>query len=225
MPAPRFSRNHILDILKIAALPEDKLLQVKEAISSSKKRILTDDSIKVIVESVTNDSVYSELFPDIVFSLIVISKSTGLELLAVFDELERAAAASEFPLEDWNKNKETLLAIASDERVVLGEKAVELLHASPNIYRGSSVIIDSRPIFDHGREKVVGHIIFATLVASFHTTKGVEEIAIALDVKDLRDLRESSERALKKIKHLRASLERTDNDWEVYVPGSSGNEK
>ena len=106
-------------------------------------------------------------------------------------------------LEEGEKTKLKELAPAlrkllEHDYVNLSSKALHLGFDYENIYESGNIVIDIRPVFGDGKDKIVGAVISQTLRVHFSSGSQRQELSLALDNDDILALRDACDEALKK---------------------------
>jgi len=121
-----------------------------------------------------------------------------------------ASQASNLPVEDGLRNqlRENLQALLESPEIYSTAAAVDLLTQHATNYRGSRIVTDIRPIFSRDvGEPPTGVVISETLELQTWDRDGANKtLHIAMDDADLRELRDTVERALAKSETLRRTL-------------------
>ena len=100
-----------------------------------------------------------------------------------------------------------LSVIRDDGPLWINDKITQLTYAHANIYTDSRILTDLRPIFNAEGTEVVRSIIVHELAIDFQADGESKKIHIALDLKDIRNLKKICERVELKVKKMSNQLE------------------
>lgn len=87
-------------------------------------------------------------------------------------------------------------------------KALVVLQANENMFHDARIVTEIRPIFGSNPENApTAAIVMHMLNVTFHRRTDLKEFYVALDVKDLNEMKEAIDRAIAKEKSIRSLLE------------------
>jgi len=115
------------------------------------------------------------------------------------------------PKGDWELFRAKMTRLLQYESVGITVKAIGVVTEQAHTYCGydSRLVSDIRPIFyGDTAGQVKAAVIVHTLKIAYHTSDDVEEFFVALDSRDIRNLRKLLDRAEEKEQSLRAILDR-----------------
>lgn len=92
--------------------------------------------------------------------------------------------------------------------IAIGAKASELLVEKPNILLKTRIITDVRPVFDDSGKKIQCVVPSHTMIIRFVDAGDLDEFHVAMDIEDLRLMRDHLERAIEKERVIRSELDR-----------------
>jgi hypothetical protein len=148
------------------------------------------------------------------------SVSDGLPDMSISEFAEMVANAAEAtgdeklrgPREQWNALRERLeRLLAPGNPLALSAKAAGLFTEQERLFCDARILTDIRPVFERqATVRPAGLSVIHTLKLLFHkTSQNPEELYIALDVDDLRTLKQVIQRAEEKQQSLEAVVRST----------------
>lgn len=148
----------------------------------------------------------------VVWRLAFVQKRIGLETDAFLDALETSLRGVEGwhanDSESWTAAREHIARILGPEgTIAVAAKAGELLLEQQLVFCSARTLTDVRPVFDKPAERIRLFLPFHTLAITCHEAGEMREIRIAMDLGDIVRLRKELDRAERKEKMVRESLE------------------
>ena len=101
--------------------------------------------------------------------------------------------------------------------VVRVAKALDLAYEYANLMQDARIMTDVRPVFDAQANDFEGTVISQTLRIHYDNSEGNHSISIALDDKDIRELKQQCERALSKARVAKENLMQAG--YPSYIAG------
>lgn len=116
---------------------------------------------------------------------------------------EIAAELSEFERDDlsakeWESRALLLNVLVDNSAFRAARKAIELSYDFPDVFRRAQIYTDIRPVFDLGVENITSAVISHCLRLSYTTGERVEDLALVMENREIIQLKEQCERAIKK---------------------------
>lgn len=99
--------------------------------------------------------------------------------------------------------------LSIDKAIAVTAKALDVVTEHNNVFCGSKIYSDIRPIFSADADSIVGGVIVHNLNVSYHQGSDHKEFFAALEDDDLVELKEAIDRAEKKSKQLKATLQKS----------------
>lgn len=131
--------------------------------------------------------------------LIRVSESKSVDVMkALRDAIDSPEQQSE-----WDSIAVSMQGLIDSTPIRLVTKAMELSYDYANLLRKARIITDLRPLFDDEGENVEGAVVTHTLRVSYSSDDGNHEVSLALDLQDVKKLREQCDRAIKKAHSIR----------------------
>ncbi len=201
----RLSPSQIVDLAKIGDLDPQLIQRVVDHLQSIRPLPLRPtELINQIKAAVNGEIATAELLSKQAVVLHGVMRQGTLNSSDVFDALcdQLAVAAKWQPekLDQFRRVKSQFCSLLSSEAVKLVATAIDLSYEYANLLRRARIITDIRPIFDVAAEKINGAVVSHTLRIRYDNTEGNHDLSLAMDAKDIDDLRRECERALKKAK-------------------------
>lgn len=145
----------------------------------------------------------------VLVSLVLTAEIRHLSLSDVVNDVVDAAVASDIKVPDGDKAKAkgTLLKLTSNQTIAVTARAIGLLREHERMLSSARILTDMRPIFLGESPKPVAAVVTHTLRIEAHKEEGHVSEFFALDLKDLKALRDTVDRAIKKEESLKATLQ------------------
>ncbi|WP_338413325.1 hypothetical protein [uncultured Sphaerotilus sp.] len=186
-------------------------LSIEDEISSVISRIKSPQDVKYINRYIIAESIVGVHF---------LKQNARMRVVDFLNEIVKSADDLDDSIERHyigeNKNSlyENLLKILTSDVISTSTKSVRLLQASEKIFLKSSVITEIRPVFhDDVDDKIMGSLVMHELKVSYRISGDINDVFLTLDSVDIRELRDTLDRALLKA----GSIEkRIKNDTNVF---------
>lgn len=98
----------------------------------------------------------------------------------------------------WDEIKSTFWRLVSQRHIRHAAKAYDLSFDYANIFDHMRIVTDLRPVFDDDHATLVGGIVRHVMRLSYSSVGDETSLSIVLDRKDIEDIRQSCDEALKK---------------------------
>jgi hypothetical protein len=215
-----------IGLSKIAALSEEAFEEVLSALNNIPLKIrqyaIFDDSAFKL-QSVSPDE--ERAIKDAVFSLYVSRITNDASLLTFVDDIAESLRSAKRGEMEWthsedslNAFKARLLKLLSVQTLELVAKAHDVLIRHAEVFSKTRIITDIRPVFgDTIGDTPPTAVIVHMLNISYSQAGRRQEIAIALDTKDLQQLKEMVKRAEDKEETLKSFIASTNTTYVEVV--------
>lgn len=131
---------------------------------------------------------------------------------------------SEQDLRLWHECRPIIQRMVSSPFIVIYSKSRDLAFDFERLYARSRILTDIRPVFDDHRNEISGFNIVQTLRMDYFSSDGDQiNISIALDMKDIDQLKVACEDALKKANVVRNLIEK-NTQYEAALPGEDSDQ-
>ena len=98
----------------------------------------------------------------------------------------------------WSLIAPSFQDVISSPAVRLPANAIALSYDYANLYRQVRILTDVRPLFNEAGDSIEGAVISFTLRLRFDNVEGDHDISIAMDERDVKQLKDQCERSLTK---------------------------
>ncbi len=102
--------------------------------------------------------------------------------------------------EQWRQVENAFGQLLCVDAFRIVAKAIDLAYEYANLYRKSRILTDIRPLFSENAETIDGAVVSYTLRIRYDSVDGDHELSIAMDDADVRELRDTCDRAMLKAK-------------------------
>lgn len=106
----------------------------------------------------------------------------------------------------WDRIASPFQMLLESKPVRLVTKAMELSYDYANLLQNARILTDLRPFFDESGDQVEGAVVTQTLRIGFRSDDGPHELSLALDLQDIKKLREQCDRAITKAKSIHSEF-------------------
>lgn len=151
------------------------------------------------------------------FSLYLASQGVPFDTKTLVDGVcEVAEASGDKDLQpkdgNWRAFKDDLIALLSDEQSIgLTAKALDVRVQHEHVFGAARILTDMRPVFGREvRDCPIGSVVVHNLKITYREDGDEKDFYIALDLRDLRQLKELVERAIQKEETLKSTIARAD---------------
>ncbi|KAA1260421.1 hypothetical protein LF1_29610 [Rubripirellula obstinata] len=173
-------------VIHLGGLSEPPL--VADRLLDELKKQLTEDEAELLLSQVLSLSM-----------LVRVSESKSVDVMKAL----RVAIDSPDQQSEWDSIAVSMQGLIDSTPIRLLTKAMELSYDYANLLRKARIITDLRPLFDDEGEKVEGGVVTHTLRVAYSSDDGGHEVSLALDLQDVKKLREQCDRAIVKANSIR----------------------
>lgn len=207
MPKLGVPKRYRTPLRALAELPGDAAERLVTAVTGAAPLRDVGELERIVQDALSEQSSQAD-FEWLVAALV--SLRGRLRDVPLKDVVEGAASSQdlELPVTAQEALREHLLALLSSIALSSTANAIELLTQNERNYRTARVLTDIRHVFtDDANERPVGAVIIEVLAIQTWNGDGeAETLHVAMDERDLEELREAMERALVKTANLRGML-------------------
>ena len=217
--ALRITAQQAAELKEIFALGLNVLAKINDELSRESQTIVRSDDLTNIFARHCSRASAATLSSQLL-GLATFARNTNQSASHVLESLQaglKRLNLSEEELSALEAAKSQFTALLANKHIFFSAKALELSVDHENILISTSIVTDSRPIFDEKHQKVVAVIIANDLRLTFGRYDSQEQVYVNLGRKELVALKERCDRALAKIDLLQKHFE--DQGISVYVPG------
>lgn len=213
--------SHRDDLATICRIGAEKLTRVADRIEAARFTILREKVDKIIEE--VAGPIDGVALSRMLYGIGASLRRRDFSAANILDQLGRSAASAsdskDSRFENWpacQKILERLLALPS---IKIGAKAIDISYDFERVYVVGRVLTSIRPVFDDERRDILGSTVVQTLRLEYLVSDGRQEnISVAMDLDDLRALKEECESAIEKAVQAKKRFEEK-LDLEVMMPG------
>lgn len=208
-----FPKNLESAIESLAGLTSEQRSQLLSALKSIKPALLSKDIVKQLKNKVDIDLAKLQQIVEVIMLLYRMQESAKIDSDQVAKDLVDRFSAnkdseSQEANSEYSKLQEYLIELLTlDSGIKFSSKASSLLVEHESFYTGSQIITDIRPVFSSGSDPSPETCL---LIHNLNISVGgskKDKVFIALDSRDLRDLKKEIDRALDKESKLITSME------------------
>lgn len=200
--------SQLRDLQLIRDIGEEKLKKAVTALEEFKPSSLSPKCLQEELYTVfpgEKETSISFLRILISFYNILRQRQIGIDALleGIFYSINNAPKNfrwDENGLRKWKETEKFLKKLLSISAVWNIVKALDLSYEYENLLQSARIITDIRPIFDIVADKIEGTVITHTLRLEFDSREKEASLSIVLDSEDIKKLKDSCDRALKKAK-------------------------
>lgn len=208
------------DMAAVCAIGATALRQVSEAIGNAEltiKRERIRDTVLTIVPEPRASNLCR-----LIFGLSVVGSRNAKTIADTIEGVSitlKADYANEDRFTNWGEVSGPLLAILQCESVYLAAKAIDVAYDFERILTDCRIITSIRPIYNDVRTRIVGNTIVQTLRLEYVNSAGSRaSTSVALDMSDVKKLRNVCEWAVAKAAVARQDLEE-GKQTEIIMTG------
>jgi hypothetical protein len=201
----RPSPEHIQQLLTCAEIGPNLLTDVAVRLDELEVPPLRPDLLRLEIEK-TLPKEDAELLLQQLLSLSVLLRRSNATSLELAKALRKAIGNGE-DVEKWDSIAAQFQSLLDSAPVRLVTKAMELSYDYANLLRDARILTDLRPLLNETGSVVEGAVVTHTMRLSYSNADGEHDVSLALDLKDIRKLRNQCERALLKADTVRKDFE------------------
>ena len=162
--------------------------------------LLPDQLLKVVKSQIDEEN--AEILLSQVLSLSMLVRTSESKSVDVIKALRIAFEVPEQQAQ-WDSIALSIQGLIDSTPVRLVTKAMELSYDYANLLKRARILTDLRPLFDEEGETVEGGVVTHTLRIAYASDNGRHELSLALDLQDVKKLREQCDRAIVKATSIR----------------------
>jgi hypothetical protein len=152
------------------------------------------------------------------------SQSTPEEAIKGLTRALGESVTADKRFENWDKVLPAIQRLLSTRSLALAAKALDISYDFERVYLAGRLLTSIRPVFDDEREEVVGSSVVQTLRLEYVAPDGRRSnLSVALDLEDIRRLKDECERAVKKAEVARQRIQK-DCNMDAIIPGEESSE-
>jgi hypothetical protein len=201
------------DVTKVSALGPSTIQSIARALNNNGAIIEPDKIEKAIaaVPGVGADT--AKVVRRVLIGFATASRRTFTEISDVLD-----GAVTPFPpswdaetRQQWIDCRPAIEELLLSKPVTLTAKAIDLSVDFERLFLSCRIVTDARPVFNADRSEIAGASVIHTLRIDYMNASGDEStISIAIDTKDIEQLENECDKAMRKANITRALMEKAD---------------
>ena len=198
MPIKGLSRQQEATLAVICEIGGDQLRHLARTIDETPFTIDRSKITGLVTSHVGSDA--GEKLVNFLFGIVVNARQDPEAPLEVLSRLDARIVKSDDPaFAAWPACYQALLSLVQSPSLRLSAKALEVAYDFERIYREGRFITSARPVFNDGRDAIMGAIVVQTLRLDYSSSTGEEStLSVAMDMADIKQLRRACDDAIKK---------------------------
>ena len=211
----RVSPSQANDLAVVCALGPDRLRALADFIASQKVTIRQDVLGSLIVQSL-GEGEDSEALKRVLFGLSSLSSRDFDGIPGVVESVTKTIQTKygeDDRFTNWSSCTVELSNLLQTKSVFLTAKAIDVSYDFERVLTSSRILTSIRPIFDVGKDNIVGSTVVQTLRVEYVSSEGDQSsISFALDLADMANLLKACENGLKKARLAKETIEK---EWSI----------
>lgn len=197
----KFNPDQLKQLLRCAKIDGEKLADLVIQLGNHTEPILLPDRLLDELKKQLSEDEAELLLSQVLWlsMLVRVSESKSVDVMKAL----RDAVDSPDRQAEWDSIAVSMQGLIDSTPIRLVTKAMELSYDYANLLRKARIITDLRPLFDDEGEKVEGGVVTHTLRVAYLSDDGGHEVSLALDLQDVKKLREQCDRAIIKANSIR----------------------
>ena len=188
------------DLDRVCTLGTASLNRIADTLDRSGLAIKRS-ALRATIAAVTDDQEAAAAILRVLIGLATVVRRSAASAVDLLDGVRQGlvnANWTEPQLKSWHECRPIIKKMLSNASILLSAKALDLSYDFTTIYTASRILTDVRPVFDDERNTIVGAIVTQTLRIEYASDDGDKSVAIALDSRDIEQLKKACEEALRK---------------------------
>jgi hypothetical protein len=201
MPPPRIRLNaqQTEDFAVLCDLGPAKLQALLAALDDSERPIISAAAVRAKATAIVGEDGGRALIRQIIAFAIGIRRAAfSSDIVDAISEALRERQWSDAQLKRWDAIKASFWQLVSHRNITHAAKAFDLSYDYANLFDNMRIITDLRPVFDDEHASLIGGIVRHVLRLSYVSMGDQTSLSIAIDRKDIEDIRQWCDEALKK---------------------------
>lgn len=193
----------LADLRRVCLLGPDLLSSVAELLEGQKTLPLQPDQLLELVQpALGGDRADAESVCRQTLALNGLMRQTNLGVDDLASGLSKAIESYEEEdpefVRAWQNSREQFLRLIGTKACRLTAKAIDLAYDFANLFRRGRILTDVRPLFNQTNDDIEGVVISYTLRLRYDNVAGDHDLSLAMDQRDVEQLKQECEKALKK---------------------------
>jgi|TARA_R110000868_G_scaffold234786_1_gene488454 hypothetical protein len=211
------------DFSSLQKISEQQLRDFLRSLREIKKTILSTSELQSVARKAMGQQVPVGALTRFLFFVVQLSRTSKEAPSKIVKQVSDGyfVWSKAETAEDRPELLKVIADLSESQHVLACSKAITLSYASDHIYQGASIICDIRPVYNDDGEGVLGFISIQDLHVDFYRSGRRHHLVLAMDRNDVTALKETCERALKKI-DTSLSMVRDKFGVEAVVAGEDG---
>lgn len=185
----------------IIDIPAEKFLRITNKLEQSDETFIKPSQIRDAINGILETKFCKPLVTQILGLSILRreKKASADEIVSALDKAFTASNWDDIKKSKWSSVKPHISKLIYLDEFYMVAKAIDLSFDYQNLLNNICLVTDIRPVFNRKGSEIVGSIISQTLSLSYRSRDGRRyDITIALDEKDIENLKEECDRAIEK---------------------------
>ncbi|MCC7337871.1 MAG: hypothetical protein IT422_22515 [Pirellulaceae bacterium] len=193
--------DQLKKLLRCAKIDGERLADLVIHLGALSDPPLVPDRLLLEIKTKLSSEDAELLLPQ-VLSLSMLARMSESKAIDVTKALRNEFDRADEQLE-WDKIAGPIQGLIESKAIRLVTKVMELSYDYANLFRKARIVTDLRPLFDEPGVKVEGGVVTHTLRLSYQSDDGGHDLSVALDLQDVKKLREQCDRAITKATSIR----------------------
>ncbi|WLD14895.1 hypothetical protein [Planctellipticum variicoloris] len=195
--------EQLADLRRVCFLGPDLLSAVAQVLEGLRTLPLQPDQLLVLVQgALGGDRSDAESVCRQSLALNGLMRQANLAIEDLASGLDKAIEAYEEDdpefIRSWRNSREPFLRLVGAKACRLTAKAIDLSYDFANLFRRGRILADVRPLFNQTNDDIEGVVISYTLRLRYDNVAGDHDLSLAMDQRDVEQLKQECEKALKK---------------------------
>ena len=202
----RIRENQAAQLAKISQIPPDILKSVLSELNASPSPVIAVSELREIIRRTLKDKDQSTPLSRQLIGLAIYARvygeTAGGTIASLLEGLKNTDLSKD-EVEQLNELGPTLESLLDHISVKASAKALQLGWDHKHVHSKARIVTDIRPVFDDGKDEILGAVIFHILRLEYHDGDQEDNISVAMDKDDVQALRDACDEALKKAESAR----------------------
>jgi hypothetical protein len=198
-PRIRLNAQQTEDFTALCQVDAAKVRAVLEALEDYERPLLSAADLRAKAARIVGERAAGALVRQtIAFAIGIRRAAFSADIVDAISEALKDRQVDSAQLKAWERIKHTFWNLISHRHIKHAAKAFDLSYDYANIFEDARLITDLRPVFDDEHSALIGGIVRHVIRLSYSSIGELTTLSIVMDRKNIEDLREWCDEALKK---------------------------
>jgi hypothetical protein len=203
----RLNAQQVNDFAVISAISPDQLQSALSALNDLRVPLVRISDLREILARVVGEDNARAMVRQLIgFAIGARREAFPPDVMDALTDALKVRDWSPDKRQAWDSIRPILWSLLSHSHIQYAAKAFDLAFDYTNLLSEARIITDLRPVYDEDHTKLIGAVVRHVMRLTYYSVDGQTSLTIALDRKEIENIKSSCDEAIKKEDALRAYL-------------------